>query len=236
MWRLPLPFLCMKSSVKESLSGMNKFKDDSVYKKRKNDMTEEAALHKDHVFSGSNAPARGHKELTEKKLLVVVQRGDKEAYGQIVKKYMHSAYYIALGFVHNPQDALDVSQDAFIKAFRKIKMYDPTMPFFPWFYRLLRNLCIDYLKRKRRERTIPLEDMHILAEEKEDQELKETLWKGIEKLPFEQREIIILRYFQQLSYAEIADFVGKPIGTVMSSLFYAKKKLRELVGKYLGME
>jgi RNA polymerase sigma-70 factor (ECF subfamily) len=81
-----------------------------------------------------------------------------------------------------------------------------------------------------------LEDIHVLAEEKEDRELKETLWKGINRLPFEQREIVILRYFQQLSYAEISEFIGKPIGTVMSSLFYAKKKLRDIIGKYLGME
>jgi RNA polymerase sigma-70 factor (ECF subfamily) len=199
-------------------------------------MAEEAALQKDQIFAGENIQVRVNKEPSERELLQLVQKGDKEAYGVIVKKYMHSAYYVALGFVHNQQDALDVSQDAFIKAFRKIKMFDTRMPFFPWFYRLLRNLCIDQLKRKNRTRAIPLEDIHILAEEKEDRELKETLWKGIEKLPFEQREIVILRYFQQLSYAEIAELVGKPLGTVMSSLFYAKKKLRELIGKYLGLE
>jgi RNA polymerase sigma-70 factor (ECF subfamily) len=215
---------------------MNKLKEKRVYKKRKDEMTEKAALQEDHIFSGGKTHVRANKEMTERDLLVVAQKGDKEAYGVIVKRYMHSAYYISLGFVHNPQDALDVSQEAFIKAFRKIKMFDTDMPFFPWFYRLLRNLCIDHLKRKNRERTIPLEDIHVLAEEKEDQELKETLWKGINRLPFEQREIVILRYFQQLSYAEISEFIGKPIGTVMSSLFYAKKKLRDIIGKYLGME
>ena len=199
-------------------------------------MAEEAALIKDQIFPGEDLLARGKRDLSEKEILEVVKKGDKEAYGMIVKRYMHSAYYVALGLVHNQQDALDVSQDAFIKAFRKINMFDTRMPFFPWFYRLLRNLCIDHLKRKNRTRTIPLDDVHILKQEKQDRELKETLWKGIEKLPFEQREIVILRYFQQLSYAEIAELVGKPLGTVMSSLFYAKKKLKETVGKYLGYE
>ena len=83
-------------------------------------------------------------------------------------------------------------------------------------------------------RAIPLDDVHVLSEEKDDRGMKEALWKGIEKLPFEQREIIILRYFRQYSYAEIAEIVGKPIGTVMSSLFYAKKNLKGIVGKYLG--
>ncbi len=215
---------------------MNKSKDNDVYRSRKKEMAGEVALNKDQVFSGDKVRVQVDREVSERELLVAVQKGDKETYGAIVKRYMHSAYYIALGFVHNQQDALDVSQDAFIKAFRKIKMFDTSKPFFPWFYRLLRNLCIDQLKRKHRMRAIPLEDVHVLAEEKEDRELKETLWKGIEKLSFEQREIVILRYFRQFSYAEIAELVGKPIGTVMSSLFYAKKKLRGIVGKYMGYE
>jgi RNA polymerase sigma-70 factor (ECF subfamily) len=215
---------------------MNKPKDNGVYKNRKKEMAEEMALNKDQVFPGEAAHVSVKKEMTEKAILEVVQKGDKEAYGMIVKRYMHSAYYIALGLVHNQQDALDVSQDAFIKAFRKIKMFDTSKPFFPWFYRLLRNLCIDHLKGKHRLREIPLDDAHVLVEEKEDRELKETLWKGIEKLPFEQREIVILRYFRQYTYAEIAELIGKPIGTVMSSLFYAKKKLKGIVGKYMGFE
>lgn len=215
---------------------MNKPKDNDVYKSRKKEMAGEVALHKDQVFPGDKVRVQLDREVSERELLEAVQKGDKETYGAIVKRYMHSAYYIALGFVHNQQDALDVSQDAFIKAFRKINMFDTSKPFFPWFYRLLRNLCIDQLKRKHRMRVIPLEDVHVLAEEKEDRELKETLWKGIEKLSFEQREIVILRYFRQFSYAEIAELVGKPIGTVMSALFYAKKKLKGIVGKYLGSE
>ncbi len=215
---------------------MNKPKDNDVYKSRKKEMAEEVALYKDQVFPGDKVRVRVDREVSERELLEAVQKGDKEAYGAIVKRYMHSAYYIALGFVHNQQDALDVSQDAFIKAFRKIKMFETSKPFFPWFYRLLRNLCIDQLKRKHRMRAIPLEDVHVLAEEKEDREMKETLWKGIEKLSFEQREIVILRYFRQFSYAEIAELIGKPIGTVMSSLFYAKKKLKGIIGKYMGFE
>ena len=215
---------------------MNKSKNTDVYKNRKKEMAEEMALNKDQVFPSEKAPVSVSREMSEKAILEVVQKGDREAYAAIVKRYMHSAYYIALGLVHNQQDALDVSQDAFIKAFRKIKMFDTSKPFFPWFYRLLRNLCIDHLKGKHRMREIPLDDAHILVEEKRDRELKETLWKGIEKLPFEQREIVILRYFRQYSYAEIAEIIGKPIGTVMSSLFYAKKKLKGIVGKYMGFE
>lgn len=174
--------------------------------------------------------------LSENEILALVKKGDAQAYQQIVKKYMQTAYYIALGFVHNHQDALDLSQESFIKAFRKIKNFDAGRPFFPWFYRILKNLCIDHFKRIRRRMEIPLEESYFLIQDREDKEMKEAMWQGIEKLPFEQKEIIILRYFREYSYEEIAEITGKPIGTVMSSLYYAKKKLKDIVGKYLGFE
>jgi RNA polymerase sigma-70 factor (ECF subfamily) len=174
--------------------------------------------------------------LTEKDILIRVKRGDTQAYQQIVHKYMQTAYYIALGLVHNHQDALDLSQDAFIKAFRKIKSFDTGREFFPWFYRILKNLCFDFFKRRSHRKEIPLDDAQILPQEKEDREMKETLWRGIEELTFEQREMIILRYFRGYSYQEIAEITNKPMGTVMSSLHYAKKRLKHIVGKYLGFE
>ena len=178
----------------------------------------------------------GEKALSEKEVLKRVKKGDREVYQYIVTAYMQKAYYIALGFVHNHQDALDLSQDAFIKAFRKIKKFDSNKSFFPWFYQILKNLCIDHYKKKRRLNEVPLDDVNVTGRERDDRELKETLWKGISELPLEHREIIILRYFRQVSYQEIAEITGKPIGTVMSSLFYAKRKLKGILGKYLGME
>jgi RNA polymerase sigma-70 factor, ECF subfamily len=176
------------------------------------------------------------KILSEQEIILAVKKGNKEAYQQIIKSYMQRAYYIALGFVHNHQDALDLSQECFIKAYRKLKMFDAQRPFFPWFYQILKNLCIDHYKRKKRLNEIPLEDIKIIGKKQEDREMRDSLWKGIAELPIEQREVIILRYFRQLSYTEIAEVMGKPVGTVMSSLYYAKKKLKDILGKYLGFE
>ncbi len=215
---------------------MNKSDRKPVFKHRKKDMPEEIALQKEQIFSAGAGQGKVKRTLSEREILESVQKGDKEAYGLIVKRYMHAAYYIALGFVHNQQDALDVSQDAFIKAFRKIKMFDTHMPFFPWFYRLMKNLCIDHLKHKRRMSEVPLEDTKVFDKARDDREMKEALWKGIRELPFDQREVIILRYFRQMSYAEIAELIGRPIGTVMSSLYYAKKKLKGILGKYMGFK
>jgi len=169
---------------------------------------------------------------SEKDLLELVRSGDKKAYQSIVLRYMKSAYYVALGFLQNHQDALDVSQEAFIRAYRKRRTFDPERPFFPWFYRVLRNMCIDYVKKYRRKDEIPLEDIPILDTREEDTEMKQALWKGIQELAIIHREVIILRYFRQMSYQEIAEVTGKPMGTVMSSLYYAKKNLRGIMEKY----
>ncbi len=195
-------------------------------------MAKQTSLCADQVLPSVCMSPMTDKALTERQMLERVRRGDREAYQGIVQRYMQTAYYIALGFVRNPQDALDVSQDAFVRAFRKIKQYDPEKRFFPWFYRLLKNLCLDHIKKRRRLAEVPLEDVQVFQEDKDNRELKEIIWKGIEQLPFEQREVIILRYFQQCSYQEIAEVTGKPMGTVMSSLFYAKKKLKDILKKY----
>lgn len=199
-------------------------------------MEQEAALQRKLSLWEIRDQMKKESALSEKEIIELVKEGNKDAYQTIVIRYMKTAYYIALGFVRNHQDALDVSQEAFIKAFRKIKNFDSHKPFFPWFYKLMKNLCLDHLKRHRRLKEIPLEHVQIIESEKEDRELKETLWKGIAMLSFDQRELIILRYFRQLSYQEIAELTGKPIGTVMSSLYYAKKRLKGIVEKYLGLE
>lgn len=188
------------------------------------------------VSCGVKTPMSKIASISEREVIELVKKGDKEIYQKIVLRYMKTAYYIALGFVHNQQDALDVSQEAFIKAFRKIKSFDSQKPFFPWFYRLLRNLCIDHIRLKIRQNEVPLEESKALKEEKDDWEMKQVLWKGIHELPFEQREVIILRYFRQFSYQEIAELTGNPVGTIMSSLHYAKKRLKVIIGKYLSFE
>jgi RNA polymerase sigma-70 factor (ECF subfamily) len=174
--------------------------------------------------------------LSESEALERVKRGNRQAYQVIVTRYMKKAYFIALGFVHNQQDALDISQDSFVKAYRSLKSFDTRRPFFPWFYEIMKNRCLDHLKRQKLKNEVPLDSVRVLRTENEDRELKATLWKGIASLPFDLKEIIILRYFQQLSYREIAAVTGKPVGTVMSSLFTARTKLKKILGKYLGLE
>ena len=199
-------------------------------------MAEERAIEQRDIYLRTGTNMTNLSSLTEEALMEKIKSGSRDAYQIIVIKYMKSAYYVALGLLHNHQDALDVSQDAFIRAYRKRAAFDPERPFFPWFYRLLRNLCMDFIKKHRRKDEIPLENIQVVDTNEEDVELKQTLWRGIEELPFEHREVIILRYFRQMSYQEIAEVMGKPMGTVMSSLFYAKKKLKDIIKKYMNVE
>lgn len=199
-------------------------------------MSKETALQGEFYIPKDRIVMTENRTLSESEVIKQVIKGNREAYQVIVERYMQRAYYIALGFVRNSQDAMDISQESFIKAFRKIKRFDPEKSFFPWFYKLLKNLCLDHIKRRSRVQEIPLDEARILNEEREDREMKEILWRGIETLSFEQKEVIILRYFQQFSYQEIAEITAKPVGTVMSSLFYAKKRLKEAIKKFLSPE
>src|SRR5512136_200346 len=87
------------------------------------------------------------------------KRGDREAFALIVQKYMKPAYYVALGYVGNSDDALDISQDAFVNAFRHIRRFDSSRSFFPWFYSILKNLCMNHLNRVRRRRESSIDEM-----------------------------------------------------------------------------
>ncbi len=168
----------------------------------------------------------------EREIIEKLKKGNKRAFEPLVKFYMKRAYNIALGFVHNEQDALDISQEAFIRAFKSIKKFDDSKDFFPWFYQIIRRLCFDYTKKKKRENISSNNFFRIVYNPNGNDKFKDILSEALHKLAPEEKEIIILRYIEGLSYEELAETLNKPLGTIMSSLFYIKKKLkRELEGK-----
>jgi RNA polymerase sigma-70 factor (ECF subfamily) len=177
------------------------------------------------------------------------QNGDRDAFALIVQKYMKPAYYVALGYVGNADDALDISQDAFVNAFRHIEAFDTSKNFFPWFYSILKNLCMNHLNRIRRLREDSIEGM--AAEQEEEialpvegtnpeqsavqRDLRNKIGQAIRHLRPKEREIIILQHLQDFSYQEIADLLGIPLGTVMSRLYSARQSLRRELER-LGVE
>ena len=173
------------------------------------------------------------------------RRGSSGAFEVFVKRYMKDAYFIALGLVGNREDAMDLSQEAFIRAYRNIKHLKPDRRFFPWFYQILKNLCISHLRKRRYRQTSSLNaencpepsattdyfSPEVVAGRNE---LKDKVWQAIGKLDDKHREVIILRHFQSMSYEQIAEALYCNKGTVTSRLYYARKRLEELLSTGKG--
>ncbi len=166
------------------------------------------------------------------------QAGDVEAFGALVSQYMRRAYYAALGLVGSHDDALDLSQEAFSRAFRARMSLDPNRSFYTWLYTILRRLCFNFLRDRKAQSRKLAEAAGWLAEEArarvaaqspvraaELAELRCRVAGAIEQLPDRQREVLVLKEFEGLRYREIAELLGIPIGTVMSRLYAARRQL-----------
>ncbi len=177
----------------------------------------------------------------DRALIMEIQSGDKKALGTLVNKHKKTAYRIALGLVGNKDDAYDISQEAFLRVYRSANTYDTNQPFLPWFYRIISNLSKTWLaKRSRREnKMVDVDDASYLLVDSSNPEdtmvQKETaayVRTALLQLDFEDREIITLQHFRNMSYDEIADMLDIPKGTVMSRLYYARKKLAKIMRSY----
>jgi RNA polymerase sigma-70 factor, ECF subfamily len=167
--------------------------------------------------------------------------GDREAFGLLVERYRRRAYCQALALVGSREDALDLSQEAFARAFRARHTLDPDRPFYAWLYQILRRLCFNFLRDARtRTRILSGEGGAWLVDRARDQaenpalaldraEAERRVAAAIEALPAHEREVLVLKEFEELKYREIAELVGIPIGTVMSRLYSARRRLADLL-------
>ena len=182
--------------------------------------------------SGTDAPA-------EADLIRHSQAGDKEAFGVIVKRYAGAATGAAYLILGTRADALDASQEAFARAWRHIGKFNIGAPFYPWYARILRNVCLSALRRRRlrKAETLSLDNLPaaeatadtdpMLAIQRTEQ--REGIRRAILSLPVNYREIIVMSHFQEMSYKQIAAALEVPMGTVMSRLYNARKALRNLL-------
>ena len=171
-------------------------------------------------------------------LVMDIKAGSKKALAELVERYKKLAYRTALGLVGNKDDAYDISQEAFLRVYRSAKTYDEKQPFLPWFYTIIANLCRTWLRRRSRRdyRTVDIDDVSYLMVDPNNPEVElmrkeivSRLRSALMELSFDEREIITLQHFRGMSYEEIARLLQIPKGTVMSRLYYARKKLGKLM-------
>ncbi len=190
-----------------------------------------------------NEPGRENRG--EPDLLKAARQGDAEAFGQLVDLYRDRVYGVAFRIVGNAEDAMDIAQDAFVKAWKSLPRFRGGSAFFTWIYRITVNLSLDHLRRRRPE-TAGYDDALLHEDgdgagwapaaaatpdrEAERAEIRARVEKALEDLSPEQRTVFVLREFEGLSYREIAAAMRCRIGTVMSRLHYARQRMRELLG------
>ncbi|MBT8493051.1 MAG: sigma-70 family RNA polymerase sigma factor [Deltaproteobacteria bacterium] len=183
----------------------------------------------------------------DRRLVEEARSGDSDAFRQLFDRYHRRAYSLALGVVKNPDDALDVVQDAFIKAHRHLEKFEGNSSFYTWLYRIVMNLAIDHIRKRKRTRHVDYGE--TLANSDGDQaagdaallprilgqnpgkslarkEIREQLEDALATLSDNHRAVLVMRELEGLSYEEMAQVMGCSKGTIMSRLFHARKNMQ----------
>ncbi len=178
-------------------------------------------------------------------LALQASRGKVASFKALVERYQKQAYFYARGMVRNSDDAYDLSQEAFVRVYRHLKKFNPAYPFKVWLFHILSNLCKNHLRQKKTRDRIIVSSEDVGESAAPDtaepdrlfgrSELEGQVWTAIGRLPEKFREIIILSHFQEMSYDQMAEVLEIPRGSVMSRLYYARLKLREILEE-MGVE
>jgi RNA polymerase sigma-70 factor (ECF subfamily) len=190
-------------------------------------------------------------EQTDNELVARAKAGDRRAFERLVAKYQRRAFAVAMGYLKNPEDAMDAAQDAFVKVFRNIQGFKGDSSFYTWLYRIVVNVCIDHIRKHRKARNVEYDETFRRRDEAhvdplsgntrpmhpgaaaESKQLHGVLAEALEQLSENHRTIIVLREVEGLSYEEIAEIMECHLGTVMSRLHHARKNLQTALKPYL---
>jgi RNA polymerase sigma-70 factor (ECF subfamily) len=158
----------------------------------------------------------------------------KESFASIVKAHSRAIFNVAFRIVNDYEDAMDITQTTFLKAYERLDSYDPSHKIFSWLYKIAVNEAIDCVNRRRRAE--PLDDDDPAVEQGPDEmcaqnETSLQLQRALRELDLDCRTVLVLRHFQDLSYREIADILGIPEKTVKSRLFTGRQRLRDSLVK-----
>lgn len=175
-----------------------------------------------------------------------VEEKDQAAYAELMERYRESIYYMLLKMVNNPDDAEDLTIEAFGKAFNRLKQYQPNYAFSTWMFKIASNNCIDFIRKERKKRTMSIDtgmenddgdnmtyDIESDARDPEAEMIRDQKMKAmrqvVEKLKPRYKQLVILRYFKEYSYEEISQELDLPLGTVKAQLFRARDFLQNLM-------
>jgi RNA polymerase sigma-70 factor (ECF subfamily) len=183
----------------------------------------------------------------DRELVDAARAGDKSAFRTLFERYQRRAYSLAYGVVRNPDDALDVVQDAFIKAHRYLDKFEGTSSFYTWLYRIVMNLAIDHIRKTRRSRAVDFSDQTVKEDDARvgegdlvprilggnpgralmDKEIRGRIEQALSELSDNHRAVLVMRELEGLSYEEMAQVMGCSKGTIMSRLFHARRNMQK---------
>jgi RNA polymerase sigma-70 factor (ECF subfamily) len=199
---------------------------------------------KNRIIQEDNFLEKDYSLLSDNDLVFRVQKGRTELFGIVIERYQGKLFAYLYRLIGNQDEAQDLLQDVFIKAFRNMNSYDVERKFSSWIYRIAHNEAINHLKRKSLRRFISWEDIvstrdKLMTSETEDGADKAWLRKEIinevdqviNKLPSKYKQVLLLRYYSEKSYEEISEILQKPINTVGTLINRAKKKMNKEVEK-----
>jgi RNA polymerase sigma-70 factor (ECF subfamily) len=188
--------------------------------------------------------ATDHSSADDRTLVRAAQRGDMAAFEELVARHRDKIYARAHSMMRNEEEALDLSQEAWVKGWQRLRQFQGESSFGTWMTRVVINLCLDQLRKQKRQRTESIEAMDEESGGVERQmpvitvnptaglersELRQRIDRALGLLSHEHRTVLVLHEFEEMEYKEIARTMGCSIGTVMSRLFYARRKLAALL-------
>ena len=187
---------------------------------------------------------KDHSSAEDPALVRAAQRGDMAAFEELVARHRDKLYARAYSMMRNEEEALDLSQEAWIKGWQRLRQFQGESSFGTWMTRIVINLCLDKLRRQKRQRA---ESIEAMDEESggverrmpvvtvnptaglERGELRQRIDRALGQLTYEHRTVLVLHEFEEMEYKQIAKTMGCSIGTVMSRLFYARRRLAALL-------
>jgi RNA polymerase sigma-70 factor (ECF subfamily) len=185
-----------------------------------------------------------HSSADDQTLVRASQRGDMAAFEELVARHRDRIYARAYGMMRNEEEAVDLSQEAWVKGWQRLAQFHGESSFGTWMTRIIINLCLDQLRKHKRQRAESIEAMDEESGGVERQmpvitvnptaglergELRQRIDQALGQLSYEHRTSLVLHEFEEMEYREIARTMGCSIGTVMSRLFYARRKLAALL-------